>query len=60
MAKAGRCDRCGEFFDWSSDRTHGFAYLLLGFDGQYHIDGGEYDLCPDCVESLEEWMRTIE
>ena len=49
MAKALKCDRCGQFYD------------LLSKPKKYLIEDGEkfkkfVDLCPDCYETFVKWL----
>lgn len=57
MALASKCDRCGKYYKWIMEETHGFAYVTYSRDGHYSIEGGAYDLCPDCIKSLEDWNK---
>lgn len=57
MSWANKCDRCGKYFNWSHDDTDGFAFLSYDHKCGYHIDSEEYDLCPDCVQSLYDWLE---
>ena len=57
MAWATKCDRCGKYFDWKQDETNGFAFMEYDLPhSRYNIDGDEYDLCPECVDSLIKWF----
>lgn len=57
MAWATKCDRCGKFFDYHSNEANALAFLIYdrGKD-KYEIEGDECDLCPHCIESLENWL----
>lgn len=57
MGWANKCDRCGKYFDWSWDDTDGFTFLSYDPKCGYHVDSEEYDLCPDCVQSLYDWFN---
>ena len=62
--EARKCDRCGEFYElskedqerkgWPVDTKGAIArlYLRPGTDNS----GEWYDLCPECVKSLQEWL----
>lgn len=59
MAWATKCDRCGKYFDYHEE-SNAFAFLI--YDRQkdkYSIDNEEYDLCPDCVQSLSSWFCIV-
>ena len=56
MARAFKCDRCGNYFDWKSGKMSGFAFLAYDpIRGRYSIEREKYDLCPKCVQDLKEW-----
>ena len=56
MAWATKCDRCGKYFD-HHEETNGFAFLVYDrLKDKYAIDNEEYDLCPECVQSLSKWF----
>lgn len=57
MAWATKCDRCGEYFEHSQDKINGFAFLRYDRPkDKYLVDDDEYDLCPACVRSLDQWF----
>lgn len=57
MAWATKCDRCGKYFEHHQDETNGFAFLVYDrLKDKYAIDNEEYDLCPECVQSLGKWF----
>lgn len=56
MAWATKCDRCGKCFDFHEE-TSAFAFLIRLKDNTYNIDGDEFDLCPDCVQDLWDWVE---
>lgn len=57
MSRAFRCDRCGGYFmiDASSHRSYITPY---GIDDDFH--GKDIDLCDDCVESFNKWLKMWE
>ena len=58
MAWATKCDRCGKYFDDQNDESNGFTFLNFNrLRNDYEIDGEEYDLCPECVVSLQNWFE---
>lgn len=57
MAWATKCDRCGKYFEYLTDETDGVA--LLDYDrrtDKYQTEE-EYDLCPTCVKSFNDWFK---
>ena len=54
MANAFQCDRCGGYYDKS---TNYYKYNLSKYSetGKYL----SFDLCNSCKDSLEEWMDKI-
>lgn len=56
MAWATKCDRCGKYFDYH-EGTNAFAFLKYDLSkDKYSLSNGEFDLCPDCVQSLKDWF----
>lgn len=54
MAKAFKCDRCGQFYNFLSKPER-----------RYFIEDGEsyrnfVDLCPDCYEYFVNWLQNEE
>ena len=61
MSWAGKCDRCGRYFDWINKEPDGFAFLKYDYiNGGNSFVGRKHDLCPKCIESLEKWMNVEE
>lgn len=59
MARAMKCDRCGKYFSYAPAIVDAFAPLIFNADlGNYEftVDNAKYDLCPECVSSLREWL----
>ena len=48
---AKKCDRCGKYCDILSARSS------LKFYRQKKPDVSDIDLCPDCTEDIETWLR---
>lgn len=47
MATRYECDRCGKS-----------SQLIVDFDVvELRDDGGQWDLCNDCIRSLREWIE---
>lgn len=60
MAWATKCDRCGKYFDHHEEAN---AFAFLSYDrlkDKYSYEGEEYDLCPDCIRSLNDWLNQRE
>lgn len=54
MSDAKKCDRCGRFYD-----IYGKGNNAVGFRFVNKCDATLqpiYDLCPDCVEELKNWL----
>ena len=52
-----KCDRCGEVFDWYKENGYnGFARIKTEKDGANLTSGGEINLCPACMKTLNDWM----
>lgn len=56
MADAKKCDRCGKLYEWYCTEYDGTDINGAGLfrDRQYSIF---YDLCPECLEELIEWIE---
>lgn len=50
--RARKCDRCGAFYECAE---YGDGIAVDSERHQYRHK--EFDLCPECVEGLVEWMR---
>ncbi len=59
MAWAAKCDRCGKYYDYYKGKNR-FGFMAYDREADYQevINGG-YDLCPDCMKSLEDWYKEI-
>ena len=61
MADAKRCDRCGQFYIYSSE-THGCKFYsavenrerLITSIGNNYTD---FDICPECWAKFREFME---
>ena len=49
MAKARKCDRCGQFYDLLKDFR---KYRIQEMSGSI----SDVDLCPDCYETFTKWL----
>lgn len=69
MARAAKCDRCGQFFNFydvnrqdSVMNIEGLNTLVLGSWNK--IDGyfgrKTYELCVDCCREFNEWLEEAE
>lgn len=55
MSEAKKCDRCGNFYDIyeTDNHTAGFRFV----DKRYNLSSQTiYDLCPDCMGELINWL----
>lgn len=70
MSEARRCDRCRGFFDLSEydQKNRNLPYDMKGayikimlFDryGEKENSVRWYDLCPKCVEVLNQWLNEV-
>lgn len=53
MAFARKCDRCGKYYDRSSD-TVTILPDYIGEDRCHH--NARFDICRECVKSFDEWF----
>lgn len=52
MAKALKCDRCGQFYDLLTEPRN---YRIRDFSELYKYE--KYvDICPDCYETFVKWL----
>lgn len=65
MAKAVKCDRCGQFFEYYDVKANS-GRIYLGFNtltqGSYNTNDGyyykkTYELCKDCCREFNEWLE---
>lgn len=57
MSCAKKCDRCGKYYDYCyDDIVYGFSLLSYDRKTDKHRNEVEFDICPDCVESFNEWF----
>jgi len=47
---AGKCDRCGSFYELDDKRS------VVGLDTPNHPNK-YYDLCPICTEDFDIWIK---
>lgn len=61
MALARKCDRCGSFYipePRKSNREKFNAINLINRTlGEATYSNGTYDLCPNCSDSLINWLN---
>lgn len=57
MAYAGKCDRCGGFYDLPFE--HGAPIRASMFDMFEDVTGSR-DLCPDCMKKLRSFLDGAE
>lgn len=50
MAKALKCDRCGQFYDLLKGSRN---YQIEDMNDKFHK---QVDLCPDCYEIFTKWL----
>ena len=54
MSEARKCDRCHVFYEI---KPMVFNYITIGVRNIIGISGKSYDLCPNCVELLNKWLK---
>ena len=60
MSKALKCDRCGklyEIYDGIAINEGGNKYNEMSLQRPWNPISREYDLCPECMKSLFEWLK---
>ena len=61
MALAKKCDRCGKFYEaynTAKDSENINGIMTLNLDDQRKYYSHEpLDLCPECKDAFEEWMK---
>lgn len=56
MAKAYKCDRCGEFYEPQKQEKGNIGiYEIISTMGL--IEPNEKDICPACQKELAEWWN---
>jgi len=68
MSEARKCDRCRGYFELSAEdqKNRDYPYdmkgtyvkiMLFGRYGEVENSVRWYDLCPNCIESLDKWLE---
>lgn len=61
MADAMKCDRCGKYYEIddknNSFKHHSRIYNVFDFNLLTTDRANRIDLCPDCQDAFEEWMK---
>lgn len=60
MAKAMKCDRCGNFYDVYNGykyRENGNTYNNLYLHNDAHGNALNFDMCPICMDALISFMK---
>lgn len=63
MSKALKCDRCGrlyEVYDGIAIYEGGNKYNEISLKRYWNTVSREYDLCPECMKSLFEWLKEVD
>lgn len=63
MSNAKKCDRCRklyEFYDGYAVQNGGNKYDTLSLFHHWNTESRRYDLCPECMQSLIEWIKGVE
>ena len=61
MARAMKCDRCGELYEhhhirYIGDQINGIRIINTNADCSYSWNIRTLDLCPKCCEELIKWL----
>ena len=59
MSNAFKCDRCGtlyERYEGIEVVSGGYKYNILSISNKFGVTSMDYDICPECMKSLVEWM----
>ena len=54
MSEARKCDRCHGFYDFKPSVRN---YITIGVRTFIGLSGKSYDLCPNCIELLDKWLK---
>lgn len=57
---AKKCDRCGKFYDEynvKDEQSPNSFRLLRKTENRVNYKLDEYDLCPECMAKLQEWLQ---
>lgn len=54
MSEARKCDRCHVLYEI---KPLVYNYITIGVRNIIGISGKSYDLCPNCVELLDKWLK---
>lgn len=61
MSIAKKCDRCNKFYEeqnYKKDFTKYQGIILINTDfNNLYFNDKKMDLCPDCMEKLEEFLN---
>ena len=55
MARAMKCDRCGDFYIPDDSHRNRLNFSNYDYDGIYD-NVSWLDLCPRCADRLESWL----
>lgn len=61
MARARKCDRCGKLYETYNTKNdekkiNGLMTLNIDDDRRYYSHG-IMDLCPECMEEFQRWIK---
>lgn len=63
MADVKKCDRCGKFFDRSKEGNFEGRMVMTFAFGEYWMNETakmKKDLCKECADKLESWLKAGE
>ena len=53
---AKKCDRCGKFYEESTDNKSG-RFTLSIISRNTYCSNGSCDICPSCLDELIKWFK---
>lgn len=61
---AKKCDRCFKFYvPYQGDETNYYSNMLVfaedrpSFDGPQYIESRQFELCPECMQEVCQFIR---
>lgn len=60
MAMAKRCDRCNAYYQIAKKQPNVVSIAYADYRGSIDVAsqyGGWRDLCPECMDALNVWMK---
>ena len=57
MARALKCDRCGDFYIPDDSHQNRLSFFNYDYDDGIYDNCSWLDLCPRCANQLESWLE---